>query len=466
MNNTSDNPILKNQEIQGFYITSVARLFLLATIFATHIVTFENPIILGIASFFSVVMLGISGFLMYKTYRTGEVEKSPIVGVVFDVIVLIYMPIVWYLALGGTEISPAFMTKSMYFFVVFVVLIINIFSMHTFFPLIISIGGVLSYVSLLVYSVFDPEILFSNSLLDVANQDTIVLNFQIAAILGILLAGAIGSYLIYTFKNLIISGEQTENNSENETDVQKQIRKTYFPSVEPVSILPKTNELATSPNDSLFSSSNFGAATEKSEEKNKKILEQTSTSKKVAVLYADIRDFNKLSDTLSAERVMDMLSVYQEIIIPVIKDLGGSIEKSDGDGVLATFGATMPRTTDCERAVRAGIRIQNQIPLLNKMLMERKLPPINIGVGVHFGSVIVGSVSFYGSFERTIVGDTVDTTRRVESACRTTEKTLLFTGSVREKLPESFIVRAVGYCKLRGKEEKIELFTATTEPAM
>lgn len=452
MINSIAQKMLKEKEVQGLYAVAVSRLFLLAAVIVAELSAQRSSTEVLVVCCVAAAILGISCFFVYDIYRFGEPGIVGYIGAVFDVIIMGVLPFVWYFALGGEAISPAFMTKTMYFFICFLLIFIYLLPLNWHYPAILTGGYVLSYVIVLFYVKHDPETVFSNTLLDIVKPDAVILTFQIAQLLGMAFAGMISAFAAYMCRNFLLDSAAAFPTEELR---QEKIRETFFPSVNNGSSNSKDNK-----NQNAVYERNSNDVEEK------KILEKTSTTKKVAVFFADIRDFSNLSNSLSAERVMDLLSMYRDVVMPVIKDLGGSVDRHDGDSIFATFGATMPRTTDAERAVRAAVRILNKLPELNKALMEKRLPPVNIGIGIHFGNVIVGTTSFYGSFERTIIGDTVDTVRRVESACRTTEKSILFTGAVREKLPENFVVRAVGYCKLRGKEEKLELFTVTSEPEM
>lgn len=478
--------LLTRRECMGQYITASARIFLLIALGVAHIFSTQNrPEQICVAAVLAACT-AFTVFMLYNMKKTGEPTRAGIGGVVVDAIVLVYMPFVWYRALGGTAVSSAYLTKTMYPFISVLLISINVLTFKPLFPLATGISATVVQAAILFYVWLDADTHFSSSLLDMADPSAVVLNFQIATILGTLLAGGLGAFVTATFRTILTEAANAarvqmndfdEDSFEREREYERNYKQNYESGVRgtlngadggyeshETRDLHGTRGMNAPERYGHAASVTGGAAT--MAPPFSRVPSRSARAQRVAVLYASIRDFTSLTESLSPPRVFELLSVYQDEMGRIVTALGGVVDKFVGEGVLAVFGIPEPRADDVTRAVRAGIRIQSGMSSLNIRLLEKHLPPLNIDVGVHYGDAIAGSLGLHGDSEFTVIGDTVDTASRVESACKTTEKPFLFTGAVRALLPSEFVVRPVGYCKLRGKDERIELYTATSEPTV
>src|SRR5204862_4082553 len=126
------------------------------------------------------------------------------------------------------------------------------------------------------------------------------------------------------------------------------------------------------------------------------------------------------------EVVARLNDLYGEVV-PVILRHGGHANKFIGDGLLAVFGAPNRLTDHADRAVAAGIDIA-------RLVRERYRGELRVGIGVNTGTVVVGTIGGGGRLDFTVIGDTVNTAARVESATRQTDDDLLITDTTRSAL--------------------------------
>jgi adenylate cyclase len=133
----------------------------------------------------------------------------------------------------------------------------------------------------------------------------------------------------------------------------------------------------------------------------------------VTVLFADIRGFTTLSETLPPEKVVEILNEYFTRVTDVIFDCGGMLDKYLGDGVMAVFGAPITKGNDAANAVRAGIEIQKLVLQLNLDSQARKWPELRVGVGINTGIVTAGNIGSPRRIDYTVVGDTVNVAARL-----------------------------------------------------
>ena len=125
----------------------------------------------------------------------------------------------------------------------------------------------------------------------------------------------------------------------------------------------------------------------------------------ITVLFADIRDFTKISEHLNASEVVQLLNEFFTEMTTVIFEAGGTLDKFIGDCVMALFGAPVPAAGDVQRAVEAAINMQREASRLNTQ--------IRIGVGIHTGLAVVGNIGSSQRMQYTAIGDTVNVAARL-----------------------------------------------------
>ncbi len=137
--------------------------------------------------------------------------------------------------------------------------------------------------------------------------------------------------------------------------------------------------------------------------------------RKITIFTSDLRGFTATSERLAPEEVVKILNFYLEHMADMITKYQGTIDEFMGDGILVLFGAPTAREDDAARAVACGVAMQQALRKVNEQMKEWGLPPLEMGIGIHTGEVVVGNI---GSEKRTkygIVGSNVNLTYRIES---------------------------------------------------
>ncbi|ERT04336.1 response regulator, partial [Lyngbya aestuarii BL J] len=137
--------------------------------------------------------------------------------------------------------------------------------------------------------------------------------------------------------------------------------------------------------------------------------------RKITLLTSDVRGFTAISERLNPEEVVKVLNFYLSKMADVITAYRGTIDEFMGDGILVLFGAPKSRKNDTERAVACAVAMQLEMISVNQQLIEWSLPPLEMGIGINTGEVVVGNI---GSEKRTkygVVGNQVNLTYRIES---------------------------------------------------
>jgi len=135
----------------------------------------------------------------------------------------------------------------------------------------------------------------------------------------------------------------------------------------------------------------------------------------IAVLFADIRAFTKLSETQLPYDTSFLLNRYFAAMGQAIEGAGGHLDKFIGDGVMALFGIDKPLEQGCREALSAAKAMSEKLEELNKVLKEDMKEPLRIGIGIHSGTAIVGNMGYNRATGLTAIGDVVNTASRLES---------------------------------------------------
>lgn len=170
--------------------------------------------------------------------------------------------------------------------------------------------------------------------------------------------------------------------------------------------------------------------------------------KEMTVMFADIRDFTCLSESMSPEDNFKFLNSYLKNMGPIIRKNNGFIDKFIGDAIMALF-------TDVEGAISASIEMQIELNGYNKRRLEKEYKPINIGIGINTGFMALGTIGEEERMETTVISDAVNQAARMESLTKTYgAKILLSLGTLNSiNAPDKYSYRLVDVINLRGKNE-------------
>lgn len=135
----------------------------------------------------------------------------------------------------------------------------------------------------------------------------------------------------------------------------------------------------------------------------------------ITILFADIRGFTRISEHAPPEKIVSLLNRYFSAMTDIIFAHGGTLDKYLGDGLMALFGAPTATPDDASNALNAAVAMQRRLLGINQELEAEGLPSIGVGMGLHTGSVVVGYIGSERRSEYTAIGDTVNTSSRLEA---------------------------------------------------
>ena len=180
--------------------------------------------------------------------------------------------------------------------------------------------------------------------------------------------------------------------------------------------------------------------------------------REATVFFSDIRSFTSFSEKVSPQEVVNMLNEYFKIMVGIITKHNGVVDKFIGDAIMAVWGAPESFGNDAANAMVACLEMRIALANLNESRLARGLPEIRIGMGVHTGPLIAGTIGSDDRMEYTVIGDTVNMASRIEAATKAYGTDLLISEVTSEKIKDSFILEQAGTASVKGKSEPLKLF--------
>lgn len=176
--------------------------------------------------------------------------------------------------------------------------------------------------------------------------------------------------------------------------------------------------------------------------------------KTMTILFSDIRSFTSLSEKMTPKENFDFINRYLEFVAPAIQENGGFIDKYIGDAIMALFPG------DADSAVRAAIGLHKGLAAFNREWNSKGNSPIHIGVGLHTGSLMLGTIGFRERMENTVIADAVNLASRMEGLTKQYGAGILLTGETRNSMggQGSVLLRLVDRVMVKGKHAPVEIF--------
>ncbi|OHD23492.1 MAG: hypothetical protein A2086_07905 [Spirochaetes bacterium GWD1_27_9] len=176
--------------------------------------------------------------------------------------------------------------------------------------------------------------------------------------------------------------------------------------------------------------------------------------KKMTILFSDIRSFTTLSEMMTPKENFDFLNSYLRRVGPIIRKNNGFIDKYIGDGIMALF----PQS--CENALISSIEMQKEVSLYNTHRKKANFNPISIGIGLHYGNLMLGIIGEEERIEGTVISDAVNLTARLEGLTKKYDCQIIVSEDILKNIADNskYNFRFVDMVKVKGKKNSINIF--------
>lgn len=171
----------------------------------------------------------------------------------------------------------------------------------------------------------------------------------------------------------------------------------------------------------------------------------------ITVMFADLRRSTSLSETMSVSDYFGLINALLAQVTPVIRHEGGFIDGFTGDGFRAIF------VGPSDRAVRAAIAMQRRLRRYNEARQEKGWELLEMGIGIHSGPALLGTIGVSDRLATTVIGDTVNTASRIEGLTKYYRVPVLISQACRDRLEDEagFTIREVGRDRVQGHQAVI-----------
>ena len=175
----------------------------------------------------------------------------------------------------------------------------------------------------------------------------------------------------------------------------------------------------------------------------------------ITVMFADLEGFTPVSEQLAPQELVKLINRFLNEMSSVIWLEGGTIDKYEGDLIMAFFGAPLPQDDHAARACRSGLKMQERMAELRREWQAQGLPELRVRIGLHSGSAVVGNMGSDFRLSYTAMGDAVNLASRLEGANKEFGTYLLVSQATREQAGErrEFAFRELGEIKVKGKSK-------------
>jgi class 3 adenylate cyclase len=182
-----------------------------------------------------------------------------------------------------------------------------------------------------------------------------------------------------------------------------------------------------------------------------------------SAMFCDIRSFTTIAEAQEPAETIELLNDYYTLMMDAIGGEGGIVNHMAGDGLMAIFGAPLPREDHCQAAVRAAQQMIEMIRLFDEEQAARGKVQIRIGVGIASGRVIAGYTGTQQRATYTCVGDTVNVAARLEAHTKVVERPILIDEETRLGLNDGIPLEPQGEVLMKGKTEAINVYAVVVD---
>ncbi len=187
----------------------------------------------------------------------------------------------------------------------------------------------------------------------------------------------------------------------------------------------------------------------------------------IAVLFCDIRSFTTLSEKMRPEQLLNFLNSFFSAMSEPIHRNHGFIDKFLGDAIMALFDSDGKTPAHSARnAVRAAVEMHQALVQFNRNANDTDKPKLEMGIGIHIGKVVIGTVGTSDRMDSTVIGDAVNIASRLESLTKKKNEQIIVSSDVADLLdrPQEFFLNRRGHVLVKGKTTPVLIYGVAVYP--
>ncbi|MGA1194028.1 MAG: CHASE2 domain-containing protein [Kiritimatiellia bacterium] len=181
--------------------------------------------------------------------------------------------------------------------------------------------------------------------------------------------------------------------------------------------------------------------------------------RELTIFFSDLQGFSAISEKLGPEALTALLNDYLTDMSDIIMEEGGTVDKYEGDAIVAFWNAPVTQADHAARACRAALRCQRKLAERRREFEERAGVELYMRIGLHTGEVVVGNMGSHQRFNYTVLGDAANLASRLEGANKQFGTYLMISDAVwRKAQPDGFIAREIGMIQVVGRKTPVQVF--------
>ncbi len=182
----------------------------------------------------------------------------------------------------------------------------------------------------------------------------------------------------------------------------------------------------------------------------------------LSIFFSDLQGFTSISEVLTPEELTQLLNDYLSAMTDIIQEEGGTIDKYEGDAIIAFWNAPVPQEDHAVRAVRSALRCQAKLDELRPVFRARVKKDLYKRIGINSGPAVVGNFGSHTKFNYTMLGDAVNLASRLEGVNKQFKTYTMISSMALEKLGGAFPVRELSRIAVVGRKEPVTVFEPMT----
>jgi adenylate cyclase len=187
-------------------------------------------------------------------------------------------------------------------------------------------------------------------------------------------------------------------------------------------------------------------------------ISMSGERRRATVLFCDIRNFTRMSEHMEPEEVVSFLNEYLAMMVDVIFEYGGTLDKFVGDEIMAVFGAPVSTGRDEENAVLCALCMKQKLGELNDRRQKQGHAAIQFGIGIHTGDVVAGNIGSDRRMEYTVIGQAVNIASRIEALNKHLSTDILITQETFDAVSSIIQADKQPRVRVKGVEKPIQTY--------
>lgn len=193
------------------------------------------------------------------------------------------------------------------------------------------------------------------------------------------------------------------------------------------------------------------------------LLQLGGEERHITAIFSDIAAFSSFSEKLSPQELVHFLNLYLTAMSDIIIKHGGTIDKYEGDSIMAFFGAPIEMPDHATQSVLAALEQQKELVTLRHQWKEQGYPDIHIRIGINDGPMVVGNIGTHTKFNYTIMGDHVNLASRLEGVCKVYRVPILMSRDTYLQVRDDIAATFVDRVKVVGRTQSCDLYQPLAE---